>query len=392
MNRIILLTTVLLSTLASATGATAYRPPQYAEIQQRLASGWNTWNTRSVASHVLLPEGFAVNLAFKQHYWLDENYLREPLIGRSGVGVEHVRPGLHAYDGSYTDLELQWEEAHVRIESATESGDLVILLTPLTKPASQVKLIVESGMLWNFPGALQRVEEALRADLPTRSISIYATAEHVDDPYVQTLTPYLCLVLDRPIGISTGKPRSLEAIRQVIGMRKTRLEDGAAQKYGELSLASLAIQSAIAWNTIYEPQLDRVVSTVGRLWNEERGGYCLFGWDNFIPTIARNDPAFERQRYWKGAIWPPTNFLTYLSLRQAGFTDAHQALSEKSLSLLLKEWKRMGYVSENYSAVTGTGDDPKLSSDRYHSWGALMGIMAFIEKGILPAPEEPLRD
>jgi hypothetical protein len=52
----------------------------------------------------------------------------------------------------------------------------------------------------------------------------------------------------------------------------------------------------------------------------------------------------------------------------------------------------MGYVSENYSAITGTGDDPRLSSDRYHSWGALMGIMSFIEEGILPAPEEALHD
>ena len=58
----------------------------------------------------------------------------------------------------------------------------------------------------------------------------------------------------------------------------------------------------------------------------------------------------------------------------------------------LEEWKRMGYVSENYSAITGTGDDPRLSRDRYHSWAALMGIMAFIEEGILPAPEEALHD
>ena len=40
---------------------------EYAELKSQLARGWNTWNTRSVLSHVLLPEGFAVNLGFKEY-------------------------------------------------------------------------------------------------------------------------------------------------------------------------------------------------------------------------------------------------------------------------------------------------------------------------------------
>ena len=109
-----------------------------------------------------------------------------------------------------------------------------------------------------------------------------------------------------------------------------------------------------------------------------------------IPSIARSDPAFPRQRYWKGAIWPPLNFLTYLSLRQQGFDKAATDVARKSRELLLTEWNRQGYVSENYSSITGTGDDDRLSSDRFHSWGALMGIMAFIESGEMPAPEQKI--
>jgi hypothetical protein len=55
------------------------------------------------------------------------------------------------------------------------------------------------------------------------------------------------------------------------------------------------------------------------------------------------------------------------------------------------EWQRRWLVSENYSAITGTGDDPRLSSGNFHSWGALFGIMAFIENGYMPAPEVELR-
>jgi len=117
-----------------------------------------------------------------------------------------------------------------------------------------------------------------------------------------------------------------------------------------------------------------------------------FWGDWVIPSIARNDPAFEQQRYWKGAVWPPLNFLTYLSLRQARFRDGATELASKSLALLLTEWQRQGYVSENYSAITGTGDDQRLSSDRFHSWGALLGIMAFVESGEMPAPEDSILD
>lgn len=35
---------------------------QYQQLKKELASGWNTWNTRSVLSHVLLPQAFAINL------------------------------------------------------------------------------------------------------------------------------------------------------------------------------------------------------------------------------------------------------------------------------------------------------------------------------------------
>mgnify|MGYP001174650607 FL=1 len=109
-----------------------------------------------------------------------------------------------------------------------------------------------------------------------------------------------------------------------------------------------------------------------------------------LPSTARDDPSFKRQRYWKGAIWPPLNFLTYLSLRKVRQYNASAELSEKSMSLFIEEWFRKGFVSENYSSITGTGDDASLSSDRFHSWGTLFGIMGFIEKGYFPRPETVL--
>ena len=58
--------------------------------------------------------------------------------------------------------------------------------------------------------------------------------------------------------------------------------------------------------------------------------------------------------------------------------------------MFLNGWEKNGIISENYSAITGEGNDPRLSSDRFHSWGALMGFMSLIEAGTMPAPEAPM--
>lgn len=623
---------ILIGVLYSQQSAAHY--VEYHRIQKNLQKGWNTWNTSSVLQQVLLPQGFAINLAFKQHYFLEEQYLPTALIDRRGDNTETIRPGPHTYDGSYTQLDIKWEGLDATIESAHVGKDLVMLISPKSIPRDRMKVIIESGMLWNRQGHLSRKKDMLKAVCPGKTTIVYTTSVVVDDdPYLDVKTPYLAVWLDGEIGISTGRKRTLSEIKQVIAKQKANLQKEANQ-FGELAESYIAVQAGIAWNLIYEPKFERVVSTVGRLWNEEYGGFCTFGWDNFflaymtglasrdlafanviehlrgktehgfipndnrgngsksfdrsqppvggimvkevyktypeewfleatfddllgwnrwwhharnnegllsygsspaknpfnepvfetktaagyesgmddspmyigvpfnkkkhtlelqdvgltslyiadcnalasmakilgreteqkelenradyysknmenvwsdsfggflnyrtdvdtlstrvsptmfypllagigtknqqtkivehfynpdefygewmLPSTTRNDPTFPRQRYWKGAIWPPLNFLTYLSLRKAGFNAAATELSQKSVKLIMTEWKRKGYVSENYSAITGTGDDERLSSDRFHSWGALFGIMAFIENGYLPKPESSI--
>jgi hypothetical protein len=607
---------------------------EYRATQARLARGWNTWDSRSLLRYVLLPEGFAVDLALKQHRWLDEAYLPETLIGRPEEGREAVRPGMRSYDGSYMEMELSWQGNRIRVEAGTDDGDLVVLLTPLEAAGLPPEVVVSVGYPWGRAGTPGRDGGTLTGTHPGGQVRIHATGREVEDPYVRTLSPHRVLRLEGPLAVSSGKRRTPTEAREVLEARRDELQT-EADRYGPLSEAYLAVQAGVAWNTIFEPRHARVVSTVGRLWNEEYGGVALFGWDNFflayltslsdrdlavanvveqlrghtaegffpndnrgngskswdraqppvgslmvrevlrrypepwlleasfepllranrwwptrrlnggllsygsheapnpfgepavgtvrtagyesgmddspmyegvpfnpekdilelqdvglnslyiadclaladmasalgresdeaelrdrakrfseameslwdedrgyylnrrtdtgelswrrsptlfypllagvapparaarlvyehllnpeefwgewvLPSTTRDDPSFSRQRYWKGAIWPPLNFLTYLSLRRGGFRDEAGELSRRSLALLLGEWERKGYVSENYSSITGTGDDDRLSSDPFHSWGALFGITAFIELGHLAAPEDPL--
>lgn len=104
-------------------------------------SGWNTWNVRSVLSHVHLPEGFAISLGIKSYH--SGLCLRESLIGRkgndtssgtSGAGdCETVFPGPHAYDGSVTALDLEWDGVKIRVETAVVDDVWFAVVTPLNR-------------------------------------------------------------------------------------------------------------------------------------------------------------------------------------------------------------------------------------------------------------------
>ncbi len=617
--------------------------PEYRAIQGRLATGWNTWDSRSVLRYVLLPEGLAVNLGLKRHAFLEEDHLGEALIGRREAGAETVRPGIRAADGSYQRLEIAWRGLSAVVEAGhDDSGELVVLVTPEPASDAPFELVVSAGMAWNRPGSVESapngLPNVLMARLPDGEKAIRVAGILEDDPYAGGLTPHRVVRLGGPVGVFTGRrgepAKTTSDIRRTLDARRQELE-GRAAEFGELAEAWLAVTSGFAWNTVYEPRHRRVVPTVGRLWNQEYGGVALFGWDNFflgylaslesrelalaaivehlrghtaegflpndnrgngskswdrsqppvgglmvrevyrrfperwfleavfepllawnrwwpeargnggllsygshqapnpfaepvartktaagyesgmddspmyedvpfnreqnvfelqdvgltslyiadcralsemarllgraaeadelearaaafsaaldtlwveergyylnyrtdlgrpserrsptlfypllagvasearagrlirehlrnpeefwgefvLPSTTRDDPSFPRQRYWKGAIWPPLNFLTYLGLRRAGDRATAAELSARSLDMFLREWRRKGYVSENISSITGTGDDERLSSDPFHSWGALFGIMAFIESGHLSSPEAPL--
>jgi len=99
-----------------------------------------------------------------------------------------------------------------------------------------------------------------------------------------------------------------------------------------------------------------------------------------IPSIARSDPAFPDNSYWRGRIWAPMNFLVYLGLRNYDLPEARKELVDKSLRLMMKEWRANRRVYENYNATTGVGGDVRNSAS-FYSWGALLGFMSLMEQG-----------
>ena len=252
---------------------------QYEELKTTLACGWNTWNTRSVLSHVLLPEAFAINLGLRHP--IDGGHLKEALFGKGGKDEEHVRPGPHATDGSYTEVSLEWRGVKVRVQTAVEDGDLVLLVTPESAHTPAPLLVLESGVLWNRPGSLKRVGNTLQCETPSRTIQVVSVNDPVEEYNIQTQTPYLAIPLDKPVLVSTGRARTGDEIRAIVARRLEALRQ-STQRFGGLAAVFEPVQASLAWDTIYEPQKDRVVSTVSRNWNVLGGGYMLFCWDTYF--------------------------------------------------------------------------------------------------------------
>ncbi len=47
---------------------------KYLEFRKNLVSGWNTWNTKSLLSRVLLPEGLAINISIRRDIEIKKNF------------------------------------------------------------------------------------------------------------------------------------------------------------------------------------------------------------------------------------------------------------------------------------------------------------------------------
>jgi hypothetical protein len=168
----------------------------------------------------------------------------------------------------------------------------------------------------------------------------------------------------------------------------------------------------------YAAQYARMKALVNeQLWNEKEGFYCDRFWDGrfsihkaasgffplvaripdetrarrmlnvlldpkkfwgdyVIPSISRDDPAFkpEDQQYWRGTIWPPTNYLVYQGLKAYGFDLVATEFAKKSAEMFLRTWTNFQLCPENFNCLSG-----EAGGQRYQSWGPLFALIALEE-------------
>ncbi len=264
---------------------------QYRQVQQRLAQGWNTWDVHSVTTQVLLPEGLAIHAGLKHNTTEGgDSYLGDALIGRLAAGAEQVVPGPHAWDGTYTELRIAWKGHNWRMQSAREDGDLVLLATPLASTATSAlppTIVFSVNFLWNRPGTALKQPDLIETHGASGSVPVYCTclkqqstaaSAYIDLPISG---PYFAADLVEPVGVSTGKRRTLSEIQAVLARQQDAYRQSVAAA-GKTTPIVHAIETTLGWDTIFKPSRERVFSPVSRVWSVGWGGYVLFDWDTFF--------------------------------------------------------------------------------------------------------------
>ena len=263
---------------------------EYDVLKQQYFRGWKTWNVNSVLSYVHMPDALTLKLSVKEYQ--SGHYLPDALIGQfpdpTGLNPREVLyPGDHAVDDSYTAMRVRWCGLSFLAETAQEDGDFYLLLTPEEKQVKPALLVLEAGYLWNRPGTVRKEAGSLIAETGCR---ITCSGPVCDgDTNLPCMTPYLAILLDGPVAFRAemipeqGKrdPAGTEEIRAIIHRKRDELHE-KYQKYGDLAWMMQAMECAVAWDTVFDPGHDRVVSPVSRLWSVRSGGYVLFCWDNYF--------------------------------------------------------------------------------------------------------------
>lgn len=251
----------------------------YAQMKREYIRGWHTWNVRSVLSHVHMPDGLALNLAFKEY--AQGHYLKETLIGRFEQGAEQAFPGLNTFDGGYTEMNVRWRDMEFVVESVLQGDELALLVTPKRLQVKPAMLVMETGYLWGRPGYTRREGETILAVGPGGERRIHTTGRPMEDLNLPVQAAFLAVELNGPVAFSTGRALSLQEVQALVAQGREKAM-ARIKSYGELAGLYQAVESALCWDTIYDPQKDRVISPVSRLWSLGNGGYVLFCWDNFF--------------------------------------------------------------------------------------------------------------
>jgi len=249
-------------------------------------ANFQTWNPRSACAWVEPESGLQVQLHFKKVHRNQEKVLSEVRIGSREKDAEVVRPNGHASNGSYTELEMDWEGENLIIESAQDKNSGLLALRIIRKNNKQLplRLMLSMNYIWQKKGNVTENETVLKSE----NWQAGSLGQIGSDFSIPAIGPYLMIeAADTNYFWLNNKdqdfPNSM-LLNKLIEKNKTLYYKGFNLK-DELDLSRFAIQTCMAWNTIYDPGKSRVLHTVNRIWSVNRGGYVIFCWDNLLGSL-----------------------------------------------------------------------------------------------------------
>lgn len=249
------------------------------ELFDRLARGWNTWDVRSVTSHVFLPEGLEINLSV---FIPDSSCYK-----RDFTWDEVKRFGEHAKDGSYSEIELSFNGLDFRVETAAY-GDEIVMKVETLKLWPGVYYSLEISPVWGRALSIEdrRSEVVVRSD--AHVFICRSLQQRLFGIWNPCRTSNFVHEAKGILYFAVNSSKSEEEIDRFLSRSKEEWLSSTLKADGDLGKAIEAMRRSLIWNTIFEPHNGRVITPVTRKWclsPEHFGDYVLFGWDTFFAAL-----------------------------------------------------------------------------------------------------------
>lgn len=275
---------------------------EYTLIKQELLRGWNSWDTRNVFTQVYFPELTGVQIALVDSEGQINDQMR---VGNRNDDAVIVHPYEHTYDGAYREADASWHGMELKIRASSEGKRLVMLIAP-TKEGNSGSIRVEPGLIWDVLRHDTKYDvQPDHFDLISMFNTDIITGHVKGKDYKYTLTKerisqgpgedrwnkdgYYTCSADATVLIYTGEDITIDEADAYLRGKKDAFEMQERQKWGDKYEIHHAMQSVLAWDTVYDPADAVVVTPVSRNWNvnwhktsRELGGYVLFDWDTYF--------------------------------------------------------------------------------------------------------------
>ena len=151
-----------------------------------------------------------------------------------------------------------------------------------------------------------------------------------------------------------------------IGFYKDVLRDGT---HGPVK--SVGAYWALLAGLVPEGRIDRFVAHLDDA--------ASFRRPHRVPSMAADDPGYEAETgsYWKGGVWPPTDYLVLRALTAHGRDDLAHAIAVNHHENVVQVFRDTGTVWENYAPESVTPGEPARPD--FVGWGGLGPIAVFLE-------------
>ncbi|NJM94358.1 MAG: hypothetical protein HC842_06580 [Cytophagales bacterium] len=223
MKKILILVSVL-----TASACTEQKPQTTIAAQEPIYTaalhGWNTWNNPNLLCFTHMPDGLTLRINARQErkwpYYIEQSFITSPKY----KVPEKITPHSHAYDGSFIEMDVEFEGMVANIKAGADGDDYLILFTPLGEQERVHALLLQTCYLWNKQGSLLREGQLIRAQDASKTFEtvVRATAPS-SDLKLPLNTPYLAFESDQTLAFYTGQgERSLEEISEILNAKKKR--------------------------------------------------------------------------------------------------------------------------------------------------------------------------